>query len=94
MATITEINIEDIIARKLGWKWDNEFSCLRDKDGECVRWTDSDSVVIQPIEYADGTIVQVNMWGDGTVEFQDSDGESLNWTEFDEDVIKRVIAAV
>ena len=95
VSSLAAFDIEDVVGKKLGWTWDDDKSCLVDKDGTEVDWDESDCITIDPVEDEEGNVLtQVNMWGDGTVEFQDENGESVNWTEFDDAIVKKVVAAL
>ena len=87
-------NMDHYAAKAAGWTWDDENSCYVDKDGIEVEWDSSDAVMIDPIEYDGHTYEQVNVWGDGTVEFQDETGESTNWADFDDEFVGKVYAAL
>lgn len=95
VSSLAAFDIEDVVGKKLGWTWDDDKSCLVDKDGTEVGWDESDCITIDPVEDENGNVLtQVNMWGDGTVEFQDENGESVNWTEFDDATVKKVVAVL
>lgn len=95
VSSLAAFDIEDVVGKKLGWTWDDDKSCLVDKDGTEVDWDESDCITIDPVEDENGNVLtQVNMWGDGTVEFQDENGESVNWTEFDDATVKKVVAVL
>lgn len=95
VSSLAAFDIEDVVGKKLGWTWDDDKSCLVDKDGTEVGWDESDCITIDPVEDEEGNVLtQVNMWGDGTVEFQDENGESVNWTEFDDATVKKVVAVL
>lgn len=87
-------NMDHYAAKAAGWTWDDENSCYVDKDGIEVEWDSSDAVMIDPIEYDGHTYEQVNVWGDGTVEFQDETGVSENWAEFDDELVGKIYAAL
>ena len=87
-------NMDHYAAKAAGWTWDDENSCYVDKDGIVVEWDSSDAVMIDPIEYDGHTYEQVNVWGDGTVEFQDETGVSENWAEFDDELVGKIYAAL
>lgn len=90
----SKYNMDHYAAKAAGWTWDDEQECYVDKDGYEVDWDSSDAVMIDPIEYGGHTYKQVNVWGDGTVEFQDETGESLNWADFDDELVSKVYAAI
>ena len=95
VSSLAAFDIEDVVGKKLGWTWDDDKSCLVDKDGTEVGWDEFDYITIDPVEDEEGNVLtQVNMWGDGTVEFQDENGESVNWTEFDDATVKKVVAVL
>lgn len=87
-------DMDHYAAKAAGWTWDDENSCYVDKDGIEVEWDSSDAVMIDPIEYDGHTYEQVNVWGDGTVEFQDETGVSENWAEFDDELVGKIYAAL
>ena len=87
-------NMDHYAAKAAGWTWDDDNECYRDKDGIEVEWDSSDAVMIDPIEYDGHTYGQVNVWGDGTVEFQDETGESTNWADFDDELVGKIYATL
>ena len=84
--------ISNICADYFGWSWEDDY--MVDEDGNRVEWTDSDYITFPPIEDNGNTYVQVNFWGDGTLEIQDTEGESVNYNEFDTDFLKKVLASL
>lgn len=74
-----------LLCDKLGWTWDDEQNGLVNADKEFVEWEDFDSVPINT-----DNLVQVNIWGDGTIELQGEDGESVNVYDFEPEVLERV----
>lgn len=38
VSSLAEFDIEDVVGKKLGWTWDDDKSCLVDKDGTEVGW--------------------------------------------------------
>jgi len=84
------------VMQSLGWSFDTERDTLVDKDNEPIGWEQSDSILIaEPISYDGTEYQQINVWGDGTLEFQENtDGYSYNWNDFDEEFIQKMYDAV
>lgn len=82
--------VTELVCKRLGWKWDDDKGGVVDKDGNLVGWDEFDSVEISPVHFGGHTYSQVNIWGDGTLEYQDEEGESLNWCEFEQELTDKV----
>ena len=78
-----------LICHILEWKWSDDVDGLVNTDGIYIGWEDFDSI---PIDLGD--IVQVNFWGDGTIELQEKDGESICIYDYDTDTMEKVINAL
>ena len=95
MVEVTDY-ITEIVATLFGWKAPQNpdpekfYVVYVDKDGKDVTSEDFDSLEIEPIYLNGHTYSQVNLWGDGTLEFQDETGESTNWAEFSDTFITRI----
>lgn len=89
MSIKQKILLGDIIlhemVRLLNLKWNNKENLFQDKDGDLVYW---DTLISWNIS---GEAVQINFWGDGTVEFQVGDEESTNWYDFDMEFLTNII---
>ena len=75
-----------LICHRLEWSWDNKQNGLVNADGVFIEWEDFDSV---PIDLEG--FVQVNFWGDGTIELQETDGESINIYDYDVSIMEKLI---
>lgn len=78
-----------LICYILEWKWSDEENGLVDADGKYIGWEDFDGIPI-----AVDNIVQVNFWGDGTIELQEKDSESTCIYDYDTDTMSKVIDAL
>ena len=76
----------DAVVRACHMKWDDNEMLYRDTNNQLMDWDDFISYAISIDD-----IIQVNIWGDGTIEFQITDGESINWYDFDKSVLVKVI---
>ena len=80
----------------VGWEYDTKQDHLIDREGEVVGWEDYDTLTLnEPITHNGTPYQQINVWGDGTLEFQDStDCDSYNWNDFSEEFIEQALVQV
>lgn len=75
-----------LICFRLEWSWSDKDNALINVDGQVIEWDDFDSV---PIDLEG--FIQVNFWGDGTIELQEDNGESINIYKYDLSVLESVV---
>lgn len=80
-----------MVRRALNLHWTN-CGNLADEKGNIIEWTDMLSVDIN-VHFQGKHFVQINFFGDGTLEFQtdEPNAESLNWYHFNEQTIYSII---
>jgi len=77
-------------ARALHLTWNDEEMLCQDEHGDLIGWNTEMSLPINV-----DNIIQINFWGDGTLEFQLKDDEdSINWYDFDKEILIKVIKAL
>lgn len=81
--------ITALVCYILDWKWSDAEGGLVDADGVYIGWEDFGSI---PINLGD--IVQINFWGDGTIELQEKNCESICIYDYDTDIMEKVIDAL
>lgn len=81
--------ITALVCYILDWKWSDAENGLTDADGVYIGWEDIGSI---PINLGD--IVQINLWGDGTIELQEKNCESVCIYDYDTDIMEKVIDAL